>query len=93
MLVRMKPGQSTETPILRGASSTRRPSESETTPYLVTLYGLPLPEIIPAIEAVLTMWPPWPWRSISGPKISTPQITAIRLTPIVQSQPASFHVP
>ena len=38
------------------------------------------------------MWPPWPWRSISGPKISTPQITAIRLTPIVQSQPASFQV-
>ena len=35
--VRIKPGHSTETPMPRGASSTRRPSDSATTPYLVTL--------------------------------------------------------
>jgi len=35
--VRMKPGHSTDTPIPRGASSRRRPSDSATTPYLVTL--------------------------------------------------------
>ncbi len=37
MLVLMKPGQRTETPMPLGARSLRRPSDSETTPYLVTL--------------------------------------------------------
>jgi hypothetical protein len=37
ILVRMKPGHSTDTPIPRGASLTRSPSERPTTPYLVTL--------------------------------------------------------
>ena len=37
MRVRMNPGHSTETPILRGASSTRSPSDRATTPYLLTL--------------------------------------------------------
>jgi hypothetical protein len=30
------------------------------------------------MEAVETMWPPSPWRSMSGAKISIPQTTAIR---------------
>ena len=42
MLVWMKPGHSADTPIPRGANATRRPSDSPTTPYLVTLYWLEL---------------------------------------------------
>jgi hypothetical protein len=37
ILVRMKPGHSTETPIPWGASLTRSPSERATTPYSVTV--------------------------------------------------------
>jgi len=83
--VRTKPGHRTETPMPRGASSTRKPSERATTPYLLTLYGWEPEERSPAIEAVETMWPPSPCCSINGPKISMPQTTAIRLTPIVHS--------
>ena len=70
----------------------RSPSDSATTPYLLTLYGVLLDEIRPAMEAVDTMCPP-PWFSIIGVKISMPQTTAMKLTPSVQFQPASFHVP
>src|SRR5712671_4689849 len=41
----MNPGHSTDTPIPRGASSRRRPSDSATTRYLETLYALLCPEI------------------------------------------------
>src|SRR5262245_57391362 len=92
MLVRMKPGQRTDTPMPRGPSSLRSPSDSATTPYLLTLYGLLLDEIRPAMEAVDTMCPP-PWFSIIGTKTSMPQTTAMKLTPSDQSQPASLHVP
>ena len=37
------------------------------------------------MEAVETICPGGPAFSISGPKISTPEITDIRLTPSVQS--------
>src|SRR5580704_4103114 len=77
----MAPGHSTDTPIPRGASSRRSPSDSATTPYLETLDALLCPEIRPAIEAVETMSPPSPCCSINGPKISIPQMVAIRLTP------------
>src|ERR1700730_16797940 len=80
----MTPGHSTDTPIPRGASSRRSPSDSATTPYLETLYALLSPEIRPATEAVETMCPPSPCCSINGPKISIPQMVAIRLTPMVQ---------
>ena len=93
ILVRTKPGQRTETPIPRGANSRRKPSERATTPYLLTLYDVEPREISPAIEAVDTMWPPSPCCSINGPKISMPQTTAIRLTPIVHSQPPSVQKP
>src|SRR3984893_11077430 len=89
----MNPGHSTDTPIPRGASSRRRPSDSATTPYLETLYALLSPEIRPAIEAVETMCPPSPCCSISGPKISIPQMVAIRLTPMVQFHDASVQAP
>src|SRR5450631_1122167 len=64
----MTPGHSTDTPIPRGASSRRSPSDSATTPYLETLYALLSPEIRPAIEAVETMCPPSPCCSINGPE-------------------------
>src|SRR6185437_7162495 len=73
----MVPGHRTDTPIPRGASSRRRPSDSATTPYLETLYALLSPEIRPAIEAVETMCPPSPCCSINGPKISIPQMVSI----------------
>ncbi len=37
MRVRTQPGQSTDTPMPSGASVGRMPSDSATTPYLVTL--------------------------------------------------------
>src|SRR5271170_6005315 len=90
--VRMNPGQSTDTPIPPPARSPRRPSESATTPYLETLYGIvPPEEISPAIEAVDTMCPPSPCCSINGPKISMPQMTAMRLTLSLHSHPESVH--
>src|SRR6478736_3830143 len=92
-LGRKAPGHSTDTPIPRGASSRRRPSDSATTPYLETLYALLSPEIRPAIEAVETMCPPSPCCSINGPKISIPQMVAIRLTPMVQFHDASVQAP
>src|SRR5258706_12243169 len=88
----MTPGHSTDTPIPRGASSRRRPSDSATTPYLETLYALLSPEIRPAIEAVETMCPPSPCCSINGPKIPLPQMVPIRLTPMVQFHDASVQV-
>src|SRR5215471_12452738 len=91
--VRMKPGHSTDTPMPRGASVMRIPSDNATTPYLDTLYAEPLPEIRPAIDAVETICPPSPCDSMSGPKISNPQITDIRLTPRTQFQFASVHSP
>src|SRR5262245_9937156 len=88
--VRIKPGHRTDTPIPRGASVWRSPSDSATTPYLLTSYvGFPPDEINPAMEAVETICPPSPCDSISGPKISMPDITDIRLTPRVQFQTAS----
>src|SRR5689334_14424205 len=90
--VRTKPGHRTDTPIPRVASTARNPSDSATTPYLLTSYGDPL-ETSPAMDAVDTICPPSPCASISGPKISIPQITDIRLTPSVQFQPASVHWP
>src|SRR5579864_3807028 len=92
--VRTKPGHRTDTPIARGARTLRSPSESATTPYLLTPYVGPAPpEISPAIEAVETICPPSPCASMSGPKISIPQITDIRLTPSAQFQPASDQRP
>src|SRR5215467_10503313 len=81
--VRTMPGHRTDTPIARGASVTRSPSDSATTPYFVTLYEGFAPEISPAMDAVETICPPSPCASMSGPKISIPQITDIRLTPRV----------
>src|SRR5215510_5095977 len=89
----MNPGHSTDTPIPRGASSSRSPSDSATTPYFETLYALLCPEMTPAIEAVETICPPSPCCSINGPKISIPQMVAIRLTPKTQFHEASVHMP
>ena len=91
--VRMMPGHRTDTPIPFGASTLRSPSDSATTPYLLTSYAELGPVIRPATDAVETTCPPSPCASISGPKISKPQITDIRLTPRVQFQPASVHRP
>jgi len=52
-----------------------------------------LPEIRPAIEAVETMCPPSPCRSISGPKISMPQTTRHQVDAERQFQAASVQVP
>jgi alkylation response protein AidB-like acyl-CoA dehydrogenase len=48
---------------------------------------------MPAIDAVETICPPSPCVSISGPKISMPQIDRQQVHPITQFHPASFQVP
>src|SRR6516165_1575311 len=89
----MTPGHKTDTPIFRGASTSRSPSDRATTPYLLTSYCGVCPAISPETDAVETTCPPSPCASISGPKISKPQITDIRLTPRTQFQPASVQRP
>ena len=93
MLVRMNPGQRTDTPMPRGPSSLRSPSDNATTPYLLTLYGMLLDESVQASDGGRGHYVSASWLSIIGAKISMPQTTAIKFTPSVQFQPASFHAP
>src|SRR5258708_39662791 len=62
----MTPGHRTDTPIFRGASTFRSPSDSATTPYLLTSYPGFGPAISPETDAVETICPPSPCASISG---------------------------
>ena len=75
--VRTHPGHSTDIPTSGwvSESSTDIDSERVTTACLDTLYGdIPGGEVSPAIEAVLTMWPP-PLSMIRGVKLRSPWIT------------------
>ena len=48
-----------------------------------------MPLFKPAIDAVLTMWPPSPWARMCGRKLLIPWSTPIRLTSITQRQLSS----
>src|SRR6266481_8927702 len=73
-----------------GLSCVASPSDMPTTANLLATYGLkPSPLFIPAIEAVLTMWPPSPWARICGRKVRTPCSTPIRLTSSTHRQLSS----
>ena len=56
-----------------------------TTANLLAEYGLnPRPLTMPAVEAVLTKWPPSPRARIRGRRACTPWSTPIRLRPVVE---------
>src|SRR5262245_10300322 len=81
MRVRTHPGQSTLTPTPNGLSCAASASDMATTANLLATYGLNhAPVSIPAMEAVLTMWPPSPWARMCGTKAAMPCRTPIRLT-------------
>ena len=91
ILVLMRPGQTTDTPIGTPvtANSLNIDSDSATTPCLVTSYtDMNCAVVRPAIDAVLTMCPSSPPASMRGRNSRTPWITPQRFTLMTHCQSA-----
>ena len=87
MLVFTTPGQSTETPMLWGTKSVRIASDMPTTANLVALYTPKPPKAKwPAIDAVLTKWPPSPCALMRSMNVWVPLMTPFKFTLTTQSQ-------